>query len=86
MHSGCHCFFWRAGGSRLVGRRTNLEGGIEARLVAGFPFDEPVFTREQPLPGWNPERSFLPPTVTVQSTRTLTAPAGEPGARVRVEA
>ena len=35
-----------ADGSRIVGWGTNPEGGIEAWLVTGFPFDVPVFTKE----------------------------------------
>jgi len=35
-----------AAGDRIVGWGTNPEGGIEAWLVTGFPFDVPVFTKE----------------------------------------
>jgi uncharacterized membrane protein len=35
-----------AAGDRIVGWGTNPEGGIEAWLVTGFPFDVPVFTHE----------------------------------------
>jgi uncharacterized membrane protein len=35
-----------AAGDRIVGWGVNPEGGIEAWLVAGFPFDELVFTHE----------------------------------------
>ena len=35
-----------AAGDRIVGWGTNPEGGIEAFLVTGFPFDVPVFTKE----------------------------------------
>jgi hypothetical protein len=36
------------GTSRIVGWGTNPEGGIEAWLVTGFPFEalEPLFTKE----------------------------------------
>jgi hypothetical protein len=35
-----------AAGDRIVGWGTNPEGGVEAWLVTGFPFDVPVFTHE----------------------------------------
>jgi len=35
-----------AAGDRIVGWGVNPEGGIEAWLVTGFPFDTPVFTHE----------------------------------------
>lgn len=35
-----------ADGTRIVGWGTNPEGGIEAWLVTGYPFDELVFTKE----------------------------------------
>jgi len=35
-----------AAGDRIVGWGVNPEGGIEAWLVTGFPFDELVFTKE----------------------------------------
>jgi len=35
-----------AAGDRIVGWGINPEGGIEAWLVTGFPFDELVFTHE----------------------------------------
>ena len=35
-----------AAGDRIVGWGVNPEGGIEAWLVTGFPFDVPVFTKE----------------------------------------
>jgi uncharacterized membrane protein len=35
-----------AAGDRIVGWGTNPEGGLEAWLVTGFPFDVPVFTHE----------------------------------------
>jgi uncharacterized membrane protein len=35
-----------AAGDRIVGWGTNPEGGIEAWLVTGFPFDVPEFTHE----------------------------------------
>jgi len=35
-----------AAGDRIVGWGVNPEGGIEAWLVTGFPFDTPVFTKE----------------------------------------
>jgi hypothetical protein len=34
------------GNTRIVGWGTNPEGGIEAYVVTGFPFDVPVFTKE----------------------------------------
>jgi hypothetical protein len=33
-------------GSRIVGWGINPEGGVEAWLVTGFPFDTPVFTHD----------------------------------------
>ena len=33
-------------GDRIVGWGVNPEGGIEAWIVTGFPFDTPVFTHE----------------------------------------
>ena len=35
-----------AAGDRIVGWGVNPEGGIEAWLVTGFPFDVPEFTHE----------------------------------------
>ena len=35
-----------ADGTRIVGWGTNPEGGVEAWLVTGYPFDELVFTKE----------------------------------------
>jgi hypothetical protein len=35
-----------AAGDRIVGWGINPEGGIEAWLVDGFPYDELVFTHE----------------------------------------
>ncbi len=35
-----------AGGDRIVGWGVNPEGGVEAWVVTGFPFDELVFTHE----------------------------------------
>lgn len=35
-----------AAGDRIVGKGINPEGGAEAWLVTGFPFDVPVFTKE----------------------------------------
>ncbi|MBT8039914.1 MAG: hypothetical protein HKO85_06460 [Xanthomonadales bacterium] len=35
-----------AGGGRIVGWGTNPEGGIEAWVVTGYPYDELVFTHE----------------------------------------
>jgi hypothetical protein len=34
-------------GTRIVGWGTNPEGGGEAWLVTGYPFDDPVFTKEE---------------------------------------